>query len=69
MRAVLLLVCCLGLGGCFFSLDGNLVNRPRDGSVRDRGRDGIDGGVRETATPAERGPVVDLAADVAVGLE
>jgi hypothetical protein len=74
MRAALLLACCLGLGGCFFSLDGNLVNRPRDSGASDRHRDGLDGGAREAAVLAERGlvdlaPVVDLAVDVAVGLD
>jgi hypothetical protein len=39
----LALASAVATAGCFFSLDGSLLTRPRESSVRDARVDGVDG--------------------------
>ena len=56
-RLCLALLCGLLLGGCFFSLDGSLVNKKRDGG----GEAGLPDGARDGA-PDAAPPHADLPA-------
>ena len=51
----LALVSCLS--GCLFSLDGSLLTRPRESSVRDGRVEGVDRGPAPDAGPSETAPV------------